>query len=145
MIGESRLAVYCASKAGVVNLTRSGPRTRPGREGESAYAPADVDTDMVRRDVIDASPDPRATERALAAYAPLNRIATPQEIAAAILYLASDQARFITGSALQIDGGTTAGHPPPRENSPGLASRGFRRRGGSADQPVTGGAADFCS
>ena len=66
---------------------------------------------MVRRDVIDASDDPAATEAALANSAPLRRIAEPQEIASAILYLASDSARFMTGSALQIDGGTTAGHP----------------------------------
>jgi NAD(P)-dependent dehydrogenase (short-subunit alcohol dehydrogenase family) len=61
--------------------------------------------------VIEASKDPKATEAALAASSPLNRIATTEEIATAILYLASDAARFMTGSALQIDGGTTAGHP----------------------------------
>jgi NAD(P)-dependent dehydrogenase (short-subunit alcohol dehydrogenase family) len=66
---------------------------------------------MVRRDVIDAAPDPHATETALAASAPLNRIASPGEIASAILYLASPHARFMTGAALQIDGGSTAGHP----------------------------------
>ena len=77
----------------------------------NCVCPGYVDTDMVRRDVIDASAEPQATEAALATSAPLNRIASPQEIASAILYLASDAARFMTGSALQIDGGTTAGHP----------------------------------
>jgi 3-oxoacyl-[acyl-carrier protein] reductase len=42
-------------------------------------------------------------------YAPLKRIGSPEEIAHAVLYLASYQARFITGTALAIDGGTTAG------------------------------------
>jgi len=42
--------------------------------------------------------------------APLKRIAQPAEIATAILYLTSDDARFVTGAAFQIDGGTTAGH-----------------------------------
>jgi meso-butanediol dehydrogenase/(S,S)-butanediol dehydrogenase/diacetyl reductase len=61
--------------------------------------------------VINASAHPDQTEAALAASAPLNRIAGPDEIATAILYLASDAARFVTGAAFQIDGGTTAGHP----------------------------------
>jgi NAD(P)-dependent dehydrogenase (short-subunit alcohol dehydrogenase family) len=77
----------------------------------NCVCPGYVDTDMVRRDVIEASADPQATETALADSAPLRRIARPEEIAAAILYLASGQACFMTGAALQIDGGTTAGHP----------------------------------
>ena len=43
-------------------------------------------------------------------YAPLKRIATPPEISHAVLYLASSDARFVTGTALAIDGGSTAGH-----------------------------------
>jgi len=46
----------------------------------------------------------------MADYAPLKRIATPAEIGHSVLYLASHGARFITGSALPIDGGSTAGH-----------------------------------
>ena len=111
LIGEIGLAVYCASKGGVVNLTRALALELAPDVRVNCVCPGYVDTDMVRRDVIDASPDPQATEAALAASAPLNRIASPQEIATAILYLASEDARFITGSALQIDGGTTAGHP----------------------------------
>jgi NAD(P)-dependent dehydrogenase (short-subunit alcohol dehydrogenase family) len=42
-------------------------------------------------------------------YAPLKRIASTEEIAHAVMYLASDQARFITGTSLAIDGGSTAG------------------------------------
>ena len=114
LIGETGLAVYCASKAGVVNLTRALALELSPAIRVNCVCPGYVDTDMVRRDVIDVAADPQAVERALAASAPLNRIAAPQEIAAAILYLASDNARFMTGSALQIDGGTTAGHPPKR-------------------------------
>ncbi len=66
---------------------------------------------MVRRDGIDRAKDPAAAERWMADYAPLRRIAEPDEIASAILFLASDDARFVTGAAFQIDGGTTAGHP----------------------------------
>jgi NAD(P)-dependent dehydrogenase (short-subunit alcohol dehydrogenase family) len=111
LIGEVGLAVYCASKGGVVNLTRALALELAPDVRVNCVCPGYVDTDMVRRDVINTSADPQATEAALAASAPLNRIASPQEIASAILYLASDAARFMTGSALQIDGGTTAGHP----------------------------------
>jgi NAD(P)-dependent dehydrogenase (short-subunit alcohol dehydrogenase family) len=111
LIGEVGLAVYCASKGGVVNLTRALALELAPDVRVNCVCPGYVDTDMVRRDVIEASADPAETEAALKASAPLNQIATPEEIATAILYLASDAARFMTGSALQIDGGTTAGHP----------------------------------
>ena len=77
----------------------------------NCVCPGYVDTDMVRRDGIEQAKDPAAAERRMADYSPLRRIAAPGEIASAILYLASDHARFVTGAALQIDGGTTAGHP----------------------------------
>ncbi|WP_421695298.1 SDR family NAD(P)-dependent oxidoreductase [Aestuariivirga sp.] len=111
LIGEVGLSVYCASKGGVVNMTRALALELAPDIRVNAVCPGYVDTDMVRRDVIDAAANPAAAEAALKASAPLNRIATPEEIASAILYLASDAARFMTGAALQIDGGTTAGHP----------------------------------
>ena len=111
LIGEVGLAVYCASKGGVVNLTRALALELAPDIRVNCVCPGYVDTDMVRRDVINPSAHPEQTEAALAESSPLNRIAGPDEIAAAILYLASDAARFMTGSALQIDGGTTAGHP----------------------------------
>jgi NAD(P)-dependent dehydrogenase (short-subunit alcohol dehydrogenase family) len=64
---------------------------------------------MVRRDGIERASDPAAEEQSLVDEAPLKRIATPAEIASAIVYLAADDARFVTGAAFQIDGGTTAG------------------------------------
>ncbi len=64
---------------------------------------------MIRRDSIDRSSNPAATEQAMIDYAPLKRIAMPAEISQAVLYLASPDARFITGAALAIDGGSTAG------------------------------------
>jgi NAD(P)-dependent dehydrogenase (short-subunit alcohol dehydrogenase family) len=111
LIGEVGLSAYCASKGGVVNLTRALALELAPDIRVNCVCPGYVDTDMVRRDVIEASADPQATETALADSAPLRRIARPEEIAAAILYLASGQACFMTGAALQIDGGTTAGHP----------------------------------
>ncbi len=75
----------------------------------NCVCPGYVDTDMVRRDGIEQAADPAAAEQALIDYAPLGRIAAPAEIGRAIAYLADPENRFVTGAALQIDGGTTAG------------------------------------
>lgn len=111
LIGELGLAVYCASKGGVVNMTRAMALELAPDVRVNCVCPGYVDTDMVRRDGIERADDPAAAERAIASYAPLKRIATPGEIATAIVYLASDDARFVTGAAFQIDGGSTAGRP----------------------------------
>ncbi len=113
LIGEAGLSAYCASKGGVVNLTRALALELAPTVRVNCVCPGYVDTDMVRRDGIEQATDPAAAERQLIGYAPLKRIAAPSEIARAIVYLASADARFITGAALQIDGGTTAGHPMP--------------------------------
>jgi len=109
LIGEAGMAVYCASKGGVVNLTRALAVELARRVRVNCVCPGYVDTDMVRRDYIEASEDPGAAERAVSDYAPMKRIATAAEVAEAIVFLASDEAGFITGAALPIDGGTTAG------------------------------------
>ncbi len=110
LIGEKDLAVYCASKGGVVNMTRAMALELAPEIRVNCICPGYVDTDMIRRDFIDGSDDPESAENEILNYAPLKRMAKPQEIAKAILYLASDDAVNITGSALQIDGGATAGH-----------------------------------
>jgi len=102
-------AVYCASKGGVVNMTRAMALELAPIIRVNCVCPGYVDTDMVRRDGIEQADDPVAAEQALIDYAPLKRIATPSEIASEILYLASGEARFVTGAAFQIDGGSTAG------------------------------------
>ncbi len=110
LIGEvASGAVYCASKGGVVNMTREMALELAPDVRVNCVCPGYVDTDMVRRDGIEAADDPVAAEQALKDYAPLKRIATSREIASSILYLASDDARFVTGTAFQIDGGSTAG------------------------------------
>lgn len=109
LLGSAMLTVYCASKGGVVNLTRAMAMELAPDVRVNCVCPGYVDTDMVRADIIDRADDPAATERDMIDYAPLKRIAQPEEVAAAVLYLASPAARFATGSALQLDGGTTAG------------------------------------
>jgi len=109
LVGDPNLTVYCASKGGVVNMTRAMALEFAPEVRVNCVCPGYVDTDMVRRDGIEQASDPVAEEKVLIDTAPLKRIATPGEIATAIVYLASDDARFVTGAAFQIDGGTTAG------------------------------------
>jgi NAD(P)-dependent dehydrogenase (short-subunit alcohol dehydrogenase family) len=110
LMGAPGLVVYCASKGGVVNMTKAMAIELAPDIRLNCVCPGFVDTDMVRRDYIERADDPAALEEELIDYAPLKRMATPAEIAQAVLYLASDGAKFVTGATLQIDGGTTAGH-----------------------------------
>ena len=107
--GETGLTAYCASKGGVVNLTRALAMELAPAVRVNCVCPGYVDTDMVRRDGIDKTEDPAAEERRLINLAPLKRFAQPEEIGQAIAYLASAKAINVTGTALQIDGGSTAG------------------------------------
>jgi len=110
IMGVPWITVYCASKGGVVNMTRAMALEVAPDVRVNCVCPGYVDTDMIRRDCIDRSSDPAATEQEMIDYAPLKRIATTADISRGILYLASSDASFITGTALAIDGGSTAGH-----------------------------------
>lgn len=109
LIGVPGIAVYCGSKGGVVNMGRAMAIELAPDIRINCICPGYVDTDMIRLSVK-RKPDPEAAWQKMIDYAPLKRITTPAEIAAGVLYLASDDARFVTGVALPIDGGTTAGH-----------------------------------
>ena len=97
---------YSAAKAGVISLTQN-IAVRYGENGVRANAicPGSVET-PVWAPVLKKDPD--LFER-LARWYPLKRIGQPEEIAAAALFLASDEASFITGTTLTVDGGLTAG------------------------------------
>lgn len=110
LMGSPNLAVYCASKGGVVNMTRAMALELAPEVRVNCVCPGYVDTDMVRRDFIEKAADPQAAEQQILDYEPMKRMAEPAEIAQVILYLASPDARFVTGAAWQIDGGSTAGH-----------------------------------
>jgi len=110
LMGNPNSSIYCASKGGVVNMTRAMALELAPEVRVNCVCPGYVDTDMVRRDWIDKDDDPASLEKMLCDYAPMKRMATPEEIASSVLYLATIEADFITGSALQIDGGSTAGH-----------------------------------
>jgi 3-oxoacyl-(acyl-carrier-protein) reductase len=104
LMGAPGQANYAASKAGLIGLARSVARELGGR-GVTAnvIAPGYVDTDMTA-DLTD-----KRREEMLAAI-PVGRTAKPEEIAKAVAFLASDDAAYITGAVLPVDGGVGMGH-----------------------------------
>lgn len=109
VMGQYGAVVYCATKAAILNMTRAMALEYAPDVRVNCVSPGTVDTDMVRLDAGRAG-DPVSRLAAMADYAPLRRLAKPEEIATGILYLASPDAAYITGTSLSIDGGTTAGH-----------------------------------
>lgn len=108
LVGFRGAAAYAASKAAIVNLTRSMALDH-AREGirVNAVCPGSVDTEMIHA-AWEQFGDVEQARRLWAEKHPLGRIAQPEEVAKAILFLASDDASFITGTALAVDGGLTA-------------------------------------
>jgi NAD(P)-dependent dehydrogenase (short-subunit alcohol dehydrogenase family) len=109
LTGGARAAVYCASKGAVVLLTKAMAVDHgPQKIRVNCICPGDTDTGMLRNEAQQIG---EATERFLAdaAKRPLGRIGSPDEIAQAALYLASDTSSFVTGTALVVDGGGLAG------------------------------------
>jgi 2-keto-3-deoxy-L-fuconate dehydrogenase len=106
LVGLKNRAAYCASKGAVVALTRALAIDHVG-DGirVNAVCPGTVDSPWVRRLVDDAG----ESLDMLRARQPMGRLGTTDEIARAVLYLASDDSAFVTGSTLVIDGGLTAG------------------------------------
>lgn len=108
LMGMAGLVVYCGSKGGVVNMTKAMALEMAPDVRVNCVCPGYVDTDMIWGS-IDTEEERAAAEQAMIDYAPLKRISTPEEIAHSVQYLASDEARFVTGTALVIDGGANAG------------------------------------
>lgn len=107
---DATMAIYNASKAFVHGLTRSiavdhGPMVRC-----NAVLPGWVMTDMAK-DGFARSPDPQQAEHEAISKHPARRLGVPQDIANAVSWLASDEARFVTGQFLTVDGGLTASSP----------------------------------
>lgn len=109
LVGLNDRAAYCASKGAVIAFTKQVALQYAGTGVRcNCVCPGTVDSPWVGRLMQEAS-DPEERRAMLVARQPVGRLGTPEEIAKAILYLASDDASFITGSALVIDGGLTAG------------------------------------
>ncbi|RKQ86469.1 NAD(P)-dependent dehydrogenase (short-subunit alcohol dehydrogenase family) [Solirubrobacter pauli] len=104
--GAAGLGSYSAAKHGVVGLTRSAAlEAAPSGVRVNALVTGGVDTPLLRRN-MGSTPD--EAMRAAKALHPVGRIGEPDEIAAFTAFLLSDEAPFITGAALAIDGGLTA-------------------------------------
>jgi meso-butanediol dehydrogenase/(S,S)-butanediol dehydrogenase/diacetyl reductase len=107
-VGIRDRAAYCASKGAVAALTRAVAIDHVGDGIRcNAVAPGTIDTPYFDG-ILEKSADPVALRRNLEARQLLGRLGTPEEIAAAILFLAGDESRFATGTILTIDGGMTA-------------------------------------
>lgn len=97
--GNAGQANYSAAKAGVIGFTKTIARELASRGVTvNAVAPGFIDTDMTS--VL----SDKAKEAALTGI-PLGRMGTPEDVAAAVLFLASDQASYVTGQVLHVDGG----------------------------------------
>ena len=104
LLGSGGQANYAASKAGLIGLARSLARELGSRNiTVNVVAPGFVDTDMTA-----ALPEDR--KQAILAGVPLGRYASAQEVAAAVTFLAGDEAGYITGAVLPVDGGLGMGH-----------------------------------
>jgi len=108
LMGVPGISVYCGTKGGVINMSRAMALEIAPDVRVNCICPGYVDTDMIRVSVKKRA-DPDAAWQKMVDYAPLKRIASTEEIAHGVLYLASSEARFITGTSLAIDGGSTAG------------------------------------
>lgn len=107
--GGKDAAVYCATKGAVVNLTRAMALDHAAQNIRvNCVCPGDTDTAMLGEEGRQLNLDARAFRQEAAAR-PMNRIGTPEEIAHAVLFLASAQSSFVTGTTLVVDGGGLAG------------------------------------
>jgi 3-oxoacyl-[acyl-carrier protein] reductase len=98
-LGRAEASVYCATKAAILGLTRSWARELAPRILVNAVAPGPTDTPLLAYDTM--TSEEKARETAL----PLGRIARPEEIAAAVLFLAGPGSTYVTGQCIGANGG----------------------------------------
>jgi 3-oxoacyl-[acyl-carrier protein] reductase len=101
MMGNAGQANYSAAKAGVIGLTKTTARELSSRGVRcNAVAPGFIETDMTAK-------LPESVREALAGQIALGRLGSPADVATAVAFLASDEASYVTGQVLAIDGGMT--------------------------------------
>jgi NAD(P)-dependent dehydrogenase (short-subunit alcohol dehydrogenase family) len=109
LAGGAKAAVYCASKGAVVLLTKAMAIDHGQQKIRvNCICPGDTDTDMLREEANQLGEE-NSRFLAESAKRPLGRVGSPEEIAQAALYLATNASSFVTGTALVVDGGGLAG------------------------------------
>lgn len=109
IVAGERVAAYCASKGAVIALTRAMAVDHAREKVRvNAVCPGAVDTPMLVNEARQVGMAPDEGRRVWAADAPNRRLASPEEIADAVVFLASERARHIHGIALPVDGGAIA-------------------------------------
>lgn len=101
VIGVAGQSNYCASKFAVIGFTKSLAKEMAGKNIRvNAVAPGYIETDMVHS-------MPKKKQDEIIAKVPMKRLGSPNEVASAVMFLASEEASYITGQTLVIDGGLT--------------------------------------
>ena len=108
LVGEKNLSAYCATKSAMISFTKSIALDY-GHQGIRAntICPAYVETDLNREHLANLRKDAANWQKVIDAH-PLGRIGTPEDVAQAALFLCSDEAGWITGVDLPVDGGYLA-------------------------------------
>jgi NAD(P)-dependent dehydrogenase (short-subunit alcohol dehydrogenase family) len=105
LVGERRTGAYCAAKHGVVGITKTAALEYANKNIRvNAVCPGSTMTPMMMKAF---QADPRREEAYKVSH-PLGRLGTPEDIGEAVVWMCSDQASFVTGIALPVDGGYTA-------------------------------------
>jgi NAD(P)-dependent dehydrogenase (short-subunit alcohol dehydrogenase family) len=109
LVGGAKAVAYCAAKGGMVVMTKA-MAVDHGPQGirVNAVCPGDTDTPMEHEDAREQGMTWDEYVRNAVGGRPIARMASPEEIARAVLFLASDESSFITGAALPVDGGGVA-------------------------------------
>lgn len=110
LVGQTNAGAYSASKGGIIAMTK-GMALDFAKDGirVNCICPGWVQTPLVE-DWFGQQPDPDAARKYIFGVHPLGRIATPEEVGRAALFLASESAAFVTGVALPVDGALTLGY-----------------------------------
>ena len=107
IVADPMLAAYCSAKGGVLSLSRVAALTYGSKNIRvNCICPGDVETPLVQA-YFDSAANPEALRKDVYEKYALRRIATPEEIAKTVAFLASDESSFLTGSSLVVDGGLT--------------------------------------
>ncbi|MDX3133226.1 SDR family NAD(P)-dependent oxidoreductase [Streptomyces europaeiscabiei] len=108
MVGKSGEVLYSAAKGGLIMLAKGAAiEWAPRNIRVNVVAPGLTATPIIEAS-IQRSPDPEAHRRERETQIPLQRLATPEEVADAVLFFASSESSYVTGSVLPVDGGYTA-------------------------------------